>query len=286
MVRRILSLLAVTMLLAAPALAKRAKTPALQPAAVLAEPKDGATKVIDVKKGENLMVLGKKGDWSQVMTDGGKKGWVKSSVVSAGGFDAVDPSSMEVAAAEGDTALAIRARPNPPRTVIIGVGGISDEETKRIADVIKKQEQGLRVLEVRTEKSLAGASPAGGLDGAKKLAAAKKADLVIALQSGTGDALLYEIVDVKNAKVLANGTAAKSATEQRLPADQVAAAVVTATAGLTKSPADAKPVATPAGDAATTKAPDAPAEAAKAAPTATPASKKRNIRTLPKRSTN
>ena len=255
MVRRILTVLATAMLVAAPALAGRSKVPALQPAAVLAEPTEGATKVVDVKKGDSLMVLGKKGEWSQVMTDGGKKGWVKSSVVSAGGLGAVDTTGMEVAAAEGDTALAIRARPNPPRTVIVGVGGISVEETKRIAEVIKKQEQGLKVLEVRTEKEGKGTTPAGGLEGAKVLAASKKAELVIALQPGAADALVYEIVDVKNGKVLANGTAAKGEKE---PADQLAAAVVTATAELTKSPADAaKPQVTPATDGSTTKAPEA-----------------------------
>src|SRR5688500_16226471 len=78
MVRRVLLLLAAATLFAAPALAKRSKVPAIEAGTVRETPAADGKVVVEVKKGDNLLVLGKQGDWSQVMTDGGKKGWVLS----------------------------------------------------------------------------------------------------------------------------------------------------------------------------------------------------------------
>ena len=237
MVRRALFFLVVALLAALPALAGRAKVPALEAATLLAEPKAGAAKVVDIKKGDAVLVLGKQGEWSQVLADGGKKGWVKTSVVSAGGLDSIDTSSVEVAAAEDSTALAIRAKRNPPKTAIIGVDGLTDAVLKSVADGVKKDSQ-LKVVDARVDtKTKGAATPAGGLAGAKLFAKAKRADLVVALRPDTADParVAYEIVDVKNGKVLGTGSAA---------ADQLVTVINSTTAELTKSPA-AVPAASP-----------------------------------------
>src|SRR5262245_21351813 len=121
MLRRVLLVIPAVLLLASPALAGRSKVPALEASVVRAEPKADAAKVVDIKKGDKLMVLGKQGDWSQVSTDAGKKGWVLTKVVSAGGLAALDPNATNVAAVENDTAMAMRGRPSAPRTVVIGM---------------------------------------------------------------------------------------------------------------------------------------------------------------------
>lgn len=258
MVRRVVLLLSALVLFAAPALAKRSKVPALEAGTIRAAPKADADLVVEVKKGENLMVLGKSGEWSQVLTDGGKKGWVLTKVVSAGGLSDLDMSATTVAAAEGDTAIAMRGRPSPPRAVIVGMGGLKDDATKKLGDLVKGERK-LKVLEVREEAATRPGSPAGGLEGATELAGTHKADVVVAIQAASGDAIQYEIVDLKHKSVLATGT-----TTTAKPVDEVAAALATATEALVKNPADTAAVATPAPTP----------EAAKPAATATPKKKK------------
>lgn len=260
MVRRILLLLAAMSLLAVPAFAKRSKVPALEAGTIRAEPKADATKVVDVKKGENLLVLGKQGEWSQVQTDGGKKGWILSKAVSTGGLAALDSTATDVTAAEGDSALAMRGRPFVPRTIVVGMGGLKSDLPKRLGELLTTGRK-LKILEVRDEAAAKTGSAAGGLDGATQLAGAKGADLVVAIQAATGDAITYEIVDLKHKAVLGAGT-----TTTTKPIDEVAAAVAKATEDLVKNPADtaAAPAAT-SSDAAAAASP-----AATAAPAATP----------------
>lgn len=244
MVRRVLLLLAAATLLAVPALAKRSKVPALEAGTVRETPAADGKVVVEVKKGDNLLVLGKQGDWSQVMTDGGKKGWVLSKTVSAGGLAALDPSAMTVAAAEGDTALAMRGRPNPPRTVIVGMGGLESKTTKKLGELVKAERK-LKVLEIRDE-----AGVKGGLAGAKELAAKQPADVVVAIQQGEGTSLKYEVIDLKHSAVLGSGSGAT--------VEEVAAAVGKMTESLVKNPADATkktepPATTPAVDPGSVK---------------------------------
>jgi len=211
-----------------------------------------------VKKGENLLVTGKQGEWSSVQTDSGKKGWVLSTVVSAGGLAGLDTSSTTVAAAEGDTALAMRGRPFVPRTLVLGMGALKGDSTKKLGELLKASSK-LKVLEVRDEAMTKPGSAAGGVDGATQLMGTQTADLVVAIQSaGTGDALMYEVVDLKNKKVLGAGT-----TTSAKPVDEVVEAVAVATKELTKNPADAAAV--PAVPAAT------PALAVTPVPAASPA---------------
>lgn len=272
MIRRSLFLLAALTLLAVPALAGRSKKPALTPGVIRAEPNDKAAKVVDVKKGENLMVLGKKGDWSNVQTDAGKKGWVLSSVVSSGGLEGLDPNATTVAAAEGETAIAMRGRPFVPATVVVGMGGLKNDASKKLGELLKAERK-LKILEVRDEAATKTGSAAGGLDGATQLAGTQKADLVVAIQAGTGDALIYEIVDLKNKAVLGTGT-----TTSAKPVEEVATAVAKVTAELTKNPADQSAATTPAPAAAATAAP-----AAIASPTPDDAKKGTGNPTLKKR---
>ena len=253
MIRRsLLFLLAALTLLAVPALAARSKKPALTPGVIRAEPNDKAAKVADVKKGENLLVTGKQGDWSSVQTDAGKKGWVLSSVVSSGGLEGLDPNATTVAAAEGSTAIAARGRPFVPATVVVGMGGLKSDASKKLGELLKADRK-LKILEVRDEAATKTGSAAGGIDGATQLAGTQKADLVVAIQAADGDALRYEIVDLKHKTVLGTGT-----TTSAKPVEEVATAVANVTAELTKNPADAA--------AATT-----PAPAATVAPASTPA---------------
>ena len=225
MVRRALMLLAAATLFATPALAGRAKVPALEAGTVRETAAADGKVVVEVKKGDNLMVLGKRGEWSQVMTDGGKKGWVLSKVVSAGGLSSLDSSSTVVAAAEGDTAMALRGRPNPPRTVIVGMGGVKSDMVKKLGELVKAEKK-LKVLEVKDE-----ASVKAGLEGAKELAGKNPADVVVSLQQD-GTSLKYEVVDLKHAAVLGSGTGAT--------VEEVAKGVANLTAELVKNPADQK----------------------------------------------
>lgn len=236
MIRRVVLLLSMFVLLATPTFAKRSKVPALEAGTIRAEPKADAAAVLEIKKGDNLLVLGKQGDWSQVLTDGGKKGWILSKVVSAGGLADLDPNATTVAAMEGDTAIAMRGRPSPPRTLIVSMGGMKGDAAKKLGEIVKSERK-LKLLEVREE-----AATKTGLDGAKELAGAQEADLVVALQSAPGDALTYEFVDLKHKAVLGGGT-----TTTKEPAKEVAAALAKATEELLKNPAvsAAKPAALP-----------------------------------------
>ena len=273
MVRRSLFLLAALVLLAVPALAaKKSKVPALEAGVVLAEPKAGATKVVDVKKGDNLMVIGKQGEWSQVLTDGGKKGWILSTVVSAGGLSGLDANATTVAAMEGDTALAMRGRPNPPRTVVVGMGGMKNDATKKLGEMLKGERK-LKILEVRDEATTKAGSAAGGLEGATQLAGAQQADVVVAIQAATGDALQYEIVDLKHKAVLGTGT-----TTTAKPVEEVAAAVGKATEEMVKNPADTSATTPAPAAVASPEATVAPATVA----SPTPAPQKKGRPTLKK----
>lgn len=237
MARRLLLLIAALSLFAVPALAAaKKKVPALDAGVIRAEPKADAAKVLDVKKGDLLMVTGKQGEWSQVMADGGKKGWILSKLVSTGGLSALDANATTVAAAEGDTALAMRGRPNPPRTLIVGMGALKNDATKKLGELVKGERK-LKVFEVRDEATTKTGSAAGGLDGATQLAGTQQADLVIAIQAATGDALSYEIVDLKHKTVLGTGT-----TTTGKPVEEVATAVAKATEELVKNPANAATV--------------------------------------------
>ena len=266
MVRRVILLLSALVLFAAPAFAKRSKVPALEASSVRAEPKADAAVVLEVKKGDKLMVLGKSGPWSQVLTDGGEKGWVLTKVVSAGGLSGLDASATTVAAAEGNTAIAMRGRPSPPLTVIVGLGGVKDEATSKLGELVKAERK-LKVLEVREEATTKSGSPAGGLEGAAQLAGAHKADVVVAIQAAEGSALAYEIVDLKHKSVLATGT-----TTTAKPVEEVAAAVAKATETMAKNPAEASAVMTPAATPAATP------EVAKPAATAAPAKLEKRTR--------
>ncbi|HVO31176.1 MAG TPA: SH3 domain-containing protein [bacterium] len=237
----LVSLFSLLLLVAAPALAKRQSVAAKATATVRADADDGADSVATVKKGDMLTILGSKGDWTNVQTKDGTQGWVKSSVVSEkkASFDSMGTSSTTVAAAEGSTEGAIRGKGVKRKTVVVGTGGLPIDVVKSVATRLGKIPQ-VTVVDQQAQKKAAEGSPAGGVDGAGKSAAAKKGDLVVALAAGENQSLLYEIVDLKKKAVIGSGTAAG--------ADELGTAVEKA---LLAAPAAASPTATSAGAAAT-----------------------------------
>ena len=258
--RFLLLVVSVVTLFSVPAFAAKKKVAALDGATVRAEAKADAASVIEIKKGDMVTVLGKQGEWSQVLTSDGKKGWVPSKVVETGGFGSMDAGGTTVAAAEGTSAIGIRARPSKIRTVVIAAGGTKVADVKALSDLLKKEKE-LMVVDTRADATIKAETPAGGVEGAAKLGESKKADLVIALRKVDGGAMAYEVVDVKNRTVLSTGTTeaskdAKIVTNKvavvvresvaKIPSGAAAVSNTAASTGTSSSGASTAPTPTPA----------------------------------------
>ena len=235
--------LAALILVAPVAEAKRPSVAAAEATTVRAEPDEKGAEVVAVKAGDKLVLLGTRGDWTQVMTSSGKRGWVPSKVVpqekTGGGTSGVKvASSGTVGASEGSTAVAMRGRPTvKKRTLVVGTGNLDLNVVRRVADLLRGDPH-LEIVAVRSETGVKGGSPAGGVDGAAQLGGGDKADVVVGLMGSGGDSLLYEVVDLKRDVVLAKG-GTSDATDPRIPVEEVAAAVREAVTPPKAKPADA-----------------------------------------------
>lgn len=196
----LLSLVAI-LALSLPALAKRTTVAAKMPATLRAEAKDDAASVGTVKKGENLTVLGASGDWSNVQTTAGKKGWVKTTVVSdkKASLDSMNTDTTTIAAAENTTASAIRGKGVKRKTAVVGTSALPAATLKAVTDELKGIPQ-VTVVDSHVEKTALTGEAA-----AKKAGAAKKADLVVFVSALANGALSYEFADLKSGSILAKG---------------------------------------------------------------------------------
>lgn len=121
MIRRFL---VVVLVLLVPAItfAKRQKVAAKAAASVRATASETAKEVVKVKAGDQVTVLSTKGEWVNVATTAGKKGWLPLKVVpDAKSATTVSTGSADttIAAAEGSTATAMRGRPAQNKTRIL-----------------------------------------------------------------------------------------------------------------------------------------------------------------------
>lgn len=221
--------IAALFLLAPSAQAKRPSVAAAEPATVRAEPDEKGAEVVTVKAGDKLVLLGTRGDWTQVMTAAGKRGWVPSKVVpqekpSGGASGLKVASSGTVGASEGSTAVAMRGRPTvKKRTLVVGTGNLDLTVVRRVADLLRGDPH-LEIVAVRSEAGVKPGSPAGGVEGAEQLAGGDKAELVVGLMGSGGASIIYEVVDLKKDAVLVKG-GTSDATDPRIPVEEVAAAV-------------------------------------------------------------
>ena len=195
--------------LALPALAKRPAVAAKTTATLRATASDTAASAGTVKKGDMLTVLGTQADWSNVSTAAGKKGWVKTSVVSDAKTASANSDTTTIAAAESTTEGAIRGKGVKRKTVIVGTGDVTLATANQVADAARKIPQ-VTVVDTRVDAK----GSTGGVAGAHALGDAKGADVVVVLTSGKSvGQTSYEIVDLKKDVVIATGMTKSSAAE-------------------------------------------------------------------------
>ncbi len=184
MIRRVF-VLTLVLLLPAIALAKRQQVVAKSATVLRDSAADTAKEVAKVAAGDKLTVLSTKGEWANVATAAGKKGWVPLKVVPDAKTTAAvstGTSSTTVAAAEGSTSAAMRGRPGFAKTRTIVVG--EADAVKQVGDALRANAK-LEVLD---------------------------ADYVIMVKKAADGSLTYEVSDVK-AGTTSAAKAAKSADE-------------------------------------------------------------------------
>lgn len=123
--------------------------------------------IADLTKGGKVSVTKMKGDWVAVTTTDGKSGFVPRSSIGR-------------------------------RTLVVGTGGFP--YTRTVGDRLRRVPT-LDVVRIESTGRFMPTSPAGGVDGARQLDGGVRAELVIAVH-GAGRQFVYEVVDLKNKKVL------------------------------------------------------------------------------------
>lgn len=123
--------------------------------------------VAALAKGSRLAVTKMRGDWVAVTTTDGKSGFVQRATIGR-------------------------------RTLVIGTGGFP--YTRTVGDRLRRVPI-LDVVRIEDTGRMMPSTPAGGVDGARQLDGGVKAEIVIAIH-GAGRQFVYEVVDVKNRKVI------------------------------------------------------------------------------------
>ncbi len=166
------------LLVSGTALAAKEQVPARTDSTVYAKPAESAAVVGNVKKGDTLTLMREQEDWALIMLPGGKPGWIPLRVARA---KAKAPTTS-IAAAEADTALALRECP-VRKAVLIA----PKQEASKVEAILEAS----KTVDVVTDRA--------------------GADVVITL-SGSSGAMKWEIEHVAKKAVLAGG-AAKTAEE-------------------------------------------------------------------------
>lgn len=169
-----------------------AASPALADAPLRAKPADSAAVIGKVKKGDKISVLKEQGSWAYVQPGAGKPGWVPVWVARE-----LPKATADVRAAEADTALALRECPVRKALVVA-----TKEDGARVETSLEASKT-VDVLAVRSDVPQT-TSPAGGVDVAVAIGAPHACDVVIGI---AGSPVRWEIVHVKEKKVLASGQA-------------------------------------------------------------------------------
>lgn len=123
--------------------------------------------VADLGKGSRVAVTRMRDDWVAVTTTDGKSGFIPRSSIGR-------------------------------RTLLVGTGGFP--YTRTVGDRLRRVPV-LDLVRIESTGRFMPSSPAGGLDGARQLDGGVKAEIVIAVH-GAGRQFVYEVVDLKNKRVL------------------------------------------------------------------------------------